>query len=222
MPRNRLRATWRPVEISTPRDEGEVEQEAVAAAEAVQQNVQEVRQNFIKQEFNANLFYAQIGGQQGMPANLPPAAPQGMQVDGSGQEVKPPPPKATAPQPSDSGVFTPQRQPDQRPPGGGSAPAPTPVDAEMKREEPDKKRQAEGQGDAGRPPRVPQERPQRQPAQPKPEDIPVEASGRGAKKKITQTIEKTQTDRLPAKGAARERALEKEEKQEEKLSLIHI
>ena len=35
-----------PVEISTPRDEGEVEQEAVAAAEAVQQNVQEVRQVF--------------------------------------------------------------------------------------------------------------------------------------------------------------------------------
>ena len=147
-----------PVLISTPRDEGQVEQEGVAAAEAVQQNVQEVRQNFIKQEFNANLFFAQLGGQQGMPANLPPAAPQGMQVDGSGQEVKPPPPKATTPQPSDSGVFTPQRQPDQRPPGGGSAPAPTPVDAEMKREEPDKKRPAEGQGDAARPPRVPQER----------------------------------------------------------------
>ena len=46
------------VPSSTPRDEGEVEQEAVAAAEAIQQNVQEVRQHFNFNQFNPNLFFA--------------------------------------------------------------------------------------------------------------------------------------------------------------------
>ena len=63
------------VPISTPRDEGQAEQEAVAAAEATQQTVQQVSQNFLNQ-FNANLFYAQLGGQQGQPASSSTAAPR--------------------------------------------------------------------------------------------------------------------------------------------------